>query len=274
MKQPTDILGRVRVASPCGVGWESMEGGGSVRFCRLCSLNVYDISGMTRAEVEALVLKTEGRLCGRLTRRADGTVLTKDCPVGLRAVRARATRAAGAAFAALLALCSLALGQKKTEGAQLKGVTISCGAGGGVKVERKAAGEKPSKSKTATLSGVILDPLDALVSNAEIVLTDEATKKEYSALTSGDGEFSLANLPPGKYTLRFYGQGFATLLVEHFEVAAGEEITLRASLALGETLTGVVDVMPPPPDIEHTGGKTILRGRMLTDLPIPPGEEK
>jgi hypothetical protein len=53
-----------------------MEGDGRVRFCRLCGLNVYDLSEMTRAEVEALSSKTEGRLCGRLTRRADAAVFT------------------------------------------------------------------------------------------------------------------------------------------------------------------------------------------------------
>jgi hypothetical protein len=264
----------MRVASPCNVSWETMEGDARVRFCRLCSLNVYDISNMTRAEVEALVLKTEGRLCGRMTRRADGTVLTKDCPVGLRALRRRASRAAGAAFAALLSLCSAAFGQTKTEGAQLKGVTISCERGGGVKVERKSAKERDAKAESpkqtsATLKGVILDPLDAFVAGAEIVVTDEATKKEFSAIAFEKGEFSLANLPPGKYTLRFYGRGFAILLVEHFEVGAGEEITLRATLALGETLTGIVNVNYPPPDIEYSDGKMILRGRMLTDLPIP-----
>jgi hypothetical protein len=37
---------------------------------------------MTAAEVSALIVETEGRLCARIYRRADGTVLTSDCPVG------------------------------------------------------------------------------------------------------------------------------------------------------------------------------------------------
>lgn len=244
-----------------------MEGGGRVRFCRLCSLNVYDLSGMTAAEAEALLTKTEGRLCGRITRRADGTVLTKDCPVGVRALRRRATRAAGAAFAALLSLCSLAFGQAKTQ-------KLSCEGGGGVKVERKDSKKGGAKPETATLSGVVLDPNDARVPAGEVVLTDEATKKEFKASVSEDGAFSFASLPAGKYTLRVSSPYFTALAVEHFEVAAGEELTLTASLAVGETLTGVVVVNVPPQDIETKGGKTTFRGRALTDLPLGPPEDK
>jgi hypothetical protein len=238
-----------------------MEGEGRVRFCRLCSLNVYDLSDMTRAEAEALISKTEGRLCGRMTRRADGTVLTKDCPVGLRALRRRATRAAGAAFAALVSLCSLVSGQTKTQ-------KLSCERGGGVKVARKVLKSDAAKTKEATISGVVLDSNDALVPNAEVVLTDEATKKEFKATTSDEGAFSLPRVPAGRYTLRVNSPGFTSLAVEHFEVKAGEELSLRASLAVGETLIGVVAVEGPL-DYEYSGRKAVFSGRTLTDLPIP-----
>lgn len=260
MKKPTtDVLGSLRVASPCGVGWDSMEGDERVRFCRLCSLNVYNFSDMTRAEVEALVTKTEGRLCGRMTRRADGTVLTKDCPVGLRAVRLRATRAAGAAFAALLSFCSLAFGQTTPQ-------TLSCPGGGQVKVEKKKI-----ESKTSALSGVVVDPFDARVQGAEVLLTDEATKKEFSATTSEEGEFYVPVLPAGTYTLRVNTPGFVEFVVEHFEVEGGEELALKTTLVVGHTMMGIVTTaIEPRPDYEYSNGKATFRGRMLTDLPIPP----
>ena len=63
-----------------------MSGDDRVRFCDLCNLHVYDISRLSRKEAEALITKTEGRICARVYRRTDGTVITKDCPVGLRAM--------------------------------------------------------------------------------------------------------------------------------------------------------------------------------------------
>lgn len=95
-------LDQVRVAAPCPADWGAMAGDERVRFCDRCSLNVYNLSGMSRREAEALVAGAEGRLCVRFYRRADGTVLTRNCPVGLRALRRRAARVAGSALSAAL----------------------------------------------------------------------------------------------------------------------------------------------------------------------------
>ena len=81
------VLDNVRVASPCSASWDQMEGDEQVRFCRHCDRNVYNLSGMSRQEAEALVRDREGRLCVRFYRRRDGTLLTDNCPVGLRRAR-------------------------------------------------------------------------------------------------------------------------------------------------------------------------------------------
>jgi hypothetical protein len=61
---------------------------------------------MTKKDAEALVRDRAGsgeRLCVRFRRRADGTVLTQDCPVGLRQEVRRAAARVVAACGALLA---------------------------------------------------------------------------------------------------------------------------------------------------------------------------
>jgi len=104
-------LDHVRVASPCPMAWDAMQGDASVRFCSQCKLHVYNLSGMDRAQAEALVQQTEGRLCVRFFRRRDGKLLTQDCPAGLAAVRKRALKLAGMAAGILLtaATCALTL---------------------------------------------------------------------------------------------------------------------------------------------------------------------
>lgn len=71
-----------------------MYGDDRVRFCSQCNLNVYNLSSMSRDEAEVLLLRTEGRSCVRYFARKDGTVLTKDCPIGLQAIldRRRSTK--------------------------------------------------------------------------------------------------------------------------------------------------------------------------------------
>lgn len=69
-----------------------MIGGDRVRFCSQCQLNVYNLSAMSKFEAESLIARTEGRLCVRFYRRKDGSILTDNCPVGLRALKRRAIR--------------------------------------------------------------------------------------------------------------------------------------------------------------------------------------
>jgi hypothetical protein len=83
------MLDNIHVASPCSESWSDMLGDDTSRHCLKCEKNVYDLSSMTRQEAEALIVAKEGSLCVRFYRRADGTVLTSDCPVGVTRKRRR-----------------------------------------------------------------------------------------------------------------------------------------------------------------------------------------
>lgn len=97
-------LDHVKVAAPCPADWDQMMGSERVRFCGQCSLNVYNLSSMTKAQAEHLIASTEGRLCVRFYRRRDGSIITKDCPVGLRAIGRRASYLAKAVVSLVLGL--------------------------------------------------------------------------------------------------------------------------------------------------------------------------
>ncbi len=101
------ILNDLRIASPCQASWEAMRGDDRVRFCALCSKHVYSLSNLTTTEASDLIQQAEGHLCVRLYRRKDGTVLTGDCPVGLRyALRRRLIRLATCGVLLMVALRS------------------------------------------------------------------------------------------------------------------------------------------------------------------------
>lgn len=100
---PLPLLSRVQTASPCPVRWTDMRGGDDerTRHCDRCNLSVHNISKMTTAEAEAFLTAQfddngeprAHRVCARIFRRADGTILTAECPVGVAALRAKARRA-------------------------------------------------------------------------------------------------------------------------------------------------------------------------------------
>ena len=97
-------LNNVRIASPCSADWQEMYGDERKRFCGDCKLNIYNLSGMTKSEGETLIMNAEGRLCVRFYQRADGSVITKDCPVGWAGVKQRTKVFATAAFSLFIAI--------------------------------------------------------------------------------------------------------------------------------------------------------------------------
>jgi hypothetical protein len=97
-------LNKIRVAAPCNAEWKWMYGTDRVRFCPQCSQNVYNLSAMTREEAELLILRNEERLCARFYRRKDGTIITRNCPVGLQGIRDKWTGAKARIVAAVLSL--------------------------------------------------------------------------------------------------------------------------------------------------------------------------
>jgi carboxypeptidase family protein len=257
MSKDRDSINNLRVASPCTVGWERMSGDERVRFCDECSLHVYNISEMTGAEVRALVAGTEGRICGRLYRRADGTVLTKDCPVGLRAVRRRIARAAGVVFAATLGLFSVAFGQSSSRKDK------SCEHVAQFQVKRTAA-----EGKQNAFGGAVTDELGAVIFGAKVTLTNEKTKKILTADTNDVGAFDFSSVPEGRYSLEIKLQGFDTFKLKHLEIKQNETARADVILKVSDT-TVTVGLVVDSPDYESSNGTTVIRGDMLRRMPLP-----
>ncbi len=100
------LLKSARVASPCPMSWDQMTGDDVQRYCGECKLHVFNLSAMTSTDAEALLADTVAsgeRLCATFYRRADGTILTQDCPVGVSMAR-RAARRVWAVGAAAMAM--------------------------------------------------------------------------------------------------------------------------------------------------------------------------
>lgn len=89
MAQELFDVNTLKIAKPCTARWSEMDGDERARFCGQCKKSVYNVEGMTRLEVTELIQSSRTMPCLRLRRRADGTVMTGDCPVGWALVRRR-----------------------------------------------------------------------------------------------------------------------------------------------------------------------------------------
>lgn len=130
-------LEQINIPEPCSVPWSDMQGDHRVRHCQHCDKYVYNLSALSRREVEQLLADRLGQLCVNFCRRRDGTVVTRD-------FRARPTVAgivlAVAARMVLPSVLSLALAgcHSNTEGLTGDGFT------GGAPVPRVADPAAPS----------------------------------------------------------------------------------------------------------------------------------
>jgi len=184
------MLPRIQVASPCPADWDAMAGDNRVRHCDQCDLDVYNFSEMTSAEIKRLVAASRGqRLCGRLYRRADGTVLTRDCPIGLQVRIRRVSRRVGAALSAAMSV-GLAAAQTQPR------VPSSL-----VQIQKPEAG----------IDLVVTDPSGAVIPKAKVSVVD-SSGKEIEGATDQGGEYRLPHLSPGAYQLRVQSPGFKTAM--------------------------------------------------------------
>lgn len=111
-----DMMKRTSLASPCSARWDEMTGDEKARHCSQCKLDVLNAESMTDEEVtQAIMSLVAGkRVCMRIFRRADGTILTKDCPIGARKIKERLRTAAGWLAGGLsILLASAAAAQSK-----------------------------------------------------------------------------------------------------------------------------------------------------------------
>ena len=110
MPDQPSLLDDVQISTPCSASWDDMQGDERKRFCGDCKLHVFNLSAMTRGEAEDLLQGATGRVCARIVKRSDGTVVTADCGPVRQAIRRRLRRVRVAASALLGFFASLAIG--------------------------------------------------------------------------------------------------------------------------------------------------------------------
>jgi len=223
------MLDRVSIAAPCTADWDSMPGTDRIRHCAQCNKNVYNLSAMTRRQAEKLLREAEGRLCARLYYRADGTVLTENCSVGLRRIGRRISRYAGAAMSALMAFTS-------TAAAQIPLVQIS---------------PEHARKMPFPLSGTVQDLTGAMIPNATIKILRRGWSDWLTTRSDDRGVFH-ADLPDrGSYEVTVSAPGFNTF-VQDLSIIGRREYRLQAVLRVGSTGGVSVEVVPAFMPISQT----------------------
>ncbi|MEO8258658.1 MAG: carboxypeptidase regulatory-like domain-containing protein [Acidobacteriota bacterium] len=88
------------------------------------------------------------------------------------------------------------------------------------------AGSAFAQGELGRVSGIVRDQSNAFVADAKVLVKNERTGDERSALTNNDGYFIIGSLRPSTYTIKVEKGGFAVIEYTAMPVATGQELTL------------------------------------------------
>src|SRR5579862_3312329 len=83
------------------------------------------------------------------------------------------------------------------------------------------------------INGVVKDPTGAILPGVSVTLTDKATDRVQTTITSEVGRYIFAAVPPGQYTLAFELPGFKKLVRENVTLNVRDISNIDVSLEVG-----------------------------------------
>lgn len=122
---------------------------------------------------------------------------------------------------------------------------------------------------TGEIDGTVRDPAGAVVVGAAVEALETGTQLKYSAKTNSAGEYLLAELPVGHYTLAVSMPGFKQIVQNNIELHAGERLREPFTLQLGEqTETLTVSVETGLLQTESAAIQDTVEQRQVIELPL------
>jgi hypothetical protein len=125
---------------------------------------------------------------------------------------------------------------------------------------------------TGSISGTVVDPQGAVVTNASVRAVQKGTNTTYTATTNQEGFFSLRSLPIGDYSVTVDAAGFNKLSVDQISVISSKDSSIGTqALRIGSTETVAVEAQAPLVDAGSAQVTTTFETKQISDLPIGNG---
>jgi hypothetical protein len=125
------------------------------------------------------------------------------------------------------------------------------------------------QSPNGKINGLVSDPTNAAVTDADIVAVNDVTGVQYTTKTNADGIYVLSNLPPGPYRVQVSKIGFKTLIKPDIILNVQGSLSINFGLLVGafhETVT--VQGGAPLVDTEDATVSTVVDRQFAENLPM------
>jgi hypothetical protein len=146
---------------------------------------------------------------------------------------------------------------------------------------RQAAGVKPllllllcaislfAQRDLGTIVGTVSDPQGAVIPNAKITITEDATGLTYEVTASAEGDYIRPALKPGTYTVTAEAAGFRRVARQNIVLVGGDRVGVPITLPVGN-VSETVEVTAEAPllQTESTTLGANLNRRSMSELPL------
>src|SRR5689334_21658996 len=125
------------------------------------------------------------------------------------------------------------------------------------------------QSITGTILGTVTDPSHAVVSGANVVVTNVAQGWEQKGATDDLGNYTFTHLPPGKYSVTITNPGFQTFTASNIDLVVDQRARIDAMLQTG-SVSEQVTVVGGAPLVETDSnviGETV-NTRTIQEMPL------
>ncbi|MCS6805515.1 MAG: carboxypeptidase regulatory-like domain-containing protein [Acidobacteriota bacterium] len=122
---------------------------------------------------------------------------------------------------------------------------------------------------TGQLSGVVTDPMGAVIVNATVSLRHLTTNATRATTTDAAGRYLFTNLEPGLYQMTVSAAGFKTAMFDSISIQVATHRALDVALEVG-SLTEVFPLDALAPLLEYTTSDVgaIMTGQWTRNLPL------
>ena len=124
------------------------------------------------------------------------------------------------------------------------------------------------QTQLATIFGTITDATGAAISGAQVTILSQSTGLKRDAPTDSTGQYHIAGLPTGNYSVRVEKEGFQTQVREGIALTSASEILINLSLSVGDLKQQVTVNADVAIDIATSTVSGAIAERSLTDLPL------
>jgi len=123
---------------------------------------------------------------------------------------------------------------------------------------------------TGTLQGTVQDSTGAVVSGAEVSVTNQATNVTINTTTGSNGHYTVPQLPPGVYRVTVKKSGFKTATVADIKIDVQQIRAADVTLEVGQT-SETVSVSASGTSAIETTSSTVaqsIENKRVVDLPL------